>query len=163
VERESARARERELEQEKAKELNNCTPRRVYRGGLDCHVGSSSHVTHMGMIRSAAKAGESRGRLDRSARLDRPLSSTRNETFGFLGWITSSVMYCLFIVWACTPDALLHFHGVTWYPDKYWACAVPVWACVTLVAAFFMYGALNGVHGERLLAKKREETLARGW
>ena len=121
------------------------------------------HVTHIGMHGSNAEASTDEARESQEREHpERPTSSTRNETFGFLGWITSSVMYCLFIVWACTPDALLHFHGVTWYPDKYWACAVPVWMCVTLVTAFFMYGFLNGVHGDRLVAKKREETLAWG-
>lgn len=88
-------------------------------------------------------------------------TGSSNETYGFLGWITSSVLYCMFIAWACTPDALLHFHGVTWYPDKYWACAIPVWAGVTLVTAFFLYGVLNDAYGERLVAKKRAELLER--
>lgn len=116
------------------------------------------HVTQKVMTGTSDEASTNGAReLEGREQQQRPTSLTRNETFGFLGWITSSVLYCLFIVWACTPDALLHFHGVTWYPDKYWACAVPVWACVTLVAALFMYGFLNGMHGQRLLEKKQEE------
>jgi len=84
-------------------------------------------------------------------------SSPAIETYGFLGWITSSVLYCMYLVWACTPDALLHLHGITWYPSKYWAVAVPVWTLVTVVSAFVLYECVNWRHGERLIEIKKQQ------
>lgn len=77
-------------------------------------------------------------------------SISTTETYGFLGWITSSVLYCVFLAWAFTPDPILRLHGITWYPSKYWAVAVPVWLCVTLGTAFVLYECINWRHGERL-------------
>lgn len=61
------------------------------------------------------------------------------EVYGFLGWITSSVLYLIYIVWSCTPDVILHWHGITYYPDKYWAIAIPTWMCVSLVSLWYLY------------------------
>jgi hypothetical protein len=36
-------------------------------------------------------------------------------------------MFALYMAWAHTPEATLRALGVTYYPDKYWAAAVPVW------------------------------------
>lgn len=45
----------------------------------------------------------------------------------------------LFILWAFTPEDILHRHGITYYPSKYWAIAVPTWLCVTIIALYWMY------------------------
>jgi hypothetical protein len=90
---------------------------------------------------------------------DHTASTNTIEVYGFLGWITSSVLYCMYIVWSCTPDGLLHWHGVTYYPDKYWALAVPTWVCVTVVAACCMYECLSGMRSQALMAKRRQEEL----
>lgn len=79
------------------------------------------------------------------------------EVYGFLGWITSSVLYLVYIVWACTPDAVLHWHGITYYPSKYWAIAIPTWLCVSLVMVYYLYLCLNGIMANRL-SRMREPT-----
>ena len=65
------------------------------------------------------------------------------EVYGFLGWITSSVLYLVYVVWSCTPDAILHWHGITYYPNKYWAIAIPTWMCVSVGTVYFLYSCLN--------------------
>ena len=45
-------------------------------------------------------------------------------------------MYVVYLVWAYTPEDVLVRLGVTYYPDKYWALAVPCWICVLV-----LYGA----------------------
>jgi uncharacterized membrane protein len=83
--------------------------------------------------------------------------STDSDVYGFLGWITSSVFYCMFIVWSCVPDGLIQWHGVTYYPSKYWAVAVPTWACVTIVTIIVLYESMNAAHGHALMEKKKRE------
>ena len=45
----------------------------------------------------------------------------------------------LFMLWAYTPEAVLEAHGVTYYPSKYWAVALPAWACATVVFVYWLY------------------------
>ena len=53
------------------------------------------------------------------------------------------VMYLMYLAWAYTPEALLHDLGITYYPDKYWALAVPIWICVTVLYGAWMYEGIN--------------------
>jgi phosphatidylinositol glycan class P protein len=45
----------------------------------------------------------------------------------------------LYLIWAYTPKAVLEAHGITWYPSRHWAVALPAWACVTVVFAYWVY------------------------
>ena len=45
----------------------------------------------------------------------------------------------LFLFWAYTPGQVLEAHGITYYPSKYWAVALPTWLCVTVVYVFWAY------------------------
>lgn len=53
-------------------------------------------------------------------------------------------MPVLFLLWAFTPDHVLEAHGVTYYPSKWWALAIPAWASVTVVFAFWLYERCEG-------------------
>merc|ERR1740117_1579172 len=55
------------------------------------------------------------------------------EVYGFVLWITTFVIYALFILWAYLPDHALHSLGVTYYPDKMWALAAAAWILVTAI------------------------------
>ena len=85
------------------------------------------------------------------------------EVYGFVGWITSAVAYgklgassfsnclaqpanvprrpaaVLYLLWAFTPPRYLEAYGISYYPSQYWAVALPAWACVTVVAAYWAY------------------------
>ena len=56
----------------------------------------------------------------------------------------------LYMLWAYTPDAVLEAHGITYYPAKYWAVALPAWVSVTVVFVFWAYERL----GSALLDRK---------
>lgn len=45
----------------------------------------------------------------------------------------------LYVFWAFTPGSVLEWHGITYYPSKYWAVAIPTWICVTVVAVYWVY------------------------
>ncbi|GAQ82327.1 phosphatidylinositol glycan class P [Klebsormidium nitens] len=64
------------------------------------------------------------------------------EVYGFVGSIASIVAYALFILWAYIPEQYLHAAGVTYYPSKYWAIALPAYAIVTVFLAVLVYTAL---------------------
>ncbi|GAV87678.1 PIG-P domain-containing protein [Cephalotus follicularis] len=66
-----------------------------------------------------------------------------SEVYGFVGSITVIVASVVFVVWAYVPDPWLHSIGIFYYPSKYWALAVPVYAMVTIVLAFGFYLGLN--------------------
>lgn len=45
----------------------------------------------------------------------------------------------LYVLWAFTPGSVLEWHGITYYPSKYWAVAIPTWICVTVIAVYWIY------------------------
>ena len=44
---------------------------------------------------------------------------------GFIGWTLVIAGMTAFVLWSCLDEATLHSFGVTYYPDKYWAVALP--------------------------------------
>ncbi|DBA86033.1 TPA: hypothetical protein ACH3X1_005561 [Trebouxia sp. C0004] len=69
--------------------------------------------------------------------------ATSIEVYGFTAWITTGVAYGAFICWAYIPERCLQALGISYYPDKYWALAVPSWICVAVVAAYWAYESWN--------------------
>ncbi|CAK7347695.1 unnamed protein product [Dovyalis caffra] len=66
-----------------------------------------------------------------------------SEVYGFVGSITTVVATVIFLVWAYVPEHWLHAIGISYYPNKYWALAVPTYALVTIVLALVFYVGLN--------------------
>uniref|UniRef100_A0A7S2D162 PIG-P domain-containing protein n=1 Tax=Octactis speculum TaxID=3111310 RepID=A0A7S2D162_9STRA len=76
-----------------------------------------------------------------SARLDANRQSA--AAYGFAGWVLSFIAYVIFLAWAYLPEANLHKLGITYYPSKYWAIALPIWFCMAIMTTSFMYVAVN--------------------
>eukprot|EP00029_Vermamoeba_vermiformis_P014108 TRINITY_DN9195_c0_g1_i1.p1 TRINITY_DN9195_c0_g1~~TRINITY_DN9195_c0_g1_i1.p1 ORF type:complete len:175 (+),score=6.01 TRINITY_DN9195_c0_g1_i1:81-527(+) len=72
------------------------------------------------------------------------------EVYGFVGWIASFVAYVVFIAWAFLPDSVLQPLGITYYPDRYWAIAIPVWIMVLGAFAVIFYFGINLTNTEPL-------------
>lgn len=66
-----------------------------------------------------------------------------SEVYGFVGTITTVIATVIYLVWAYTPEPWLHSLGITYYPSKYWALAVPTFAMVTVVLVIVFYIGLN--------------------
>ncbi|KAK1270121.1 Phosphatidylinositol N-acetylglucosaminyltransferase subunit P [Acorus gramineus] len=62
-----------------------------------------------------------------------------SEVYGFVGSISTVVAMVIFFVWAYIPEPWLHSLGITYYPSRYWALAVPTYAIVTIVLALAFY------------------------
>jgi phosphatidylinositol glycan class P protein len=65
------------------------------------------------------------------------------EVYGFVLWVTAFVSYLAFLLWAFLPEHVLQSVGVTYYPSKWWAVAIPMYICTTLVFVVIVYAAYN--------------------
>ncbi|XP_072963220.1 phosphatidylinositol N-acetylglucosaminyltransferase subunit P-like [Typha angustifolia] len=66
-----------------------------------------------------------------------------SEVYGFVGSITTVIATVIYLVWAYTPEPWLHSLGITYYPSKYWALAIPSFFMVSVVLAMIFYLGLN--------------------
>lgn len=66
-----------------------------------------------------------------------------SEVYGFVGAITTVVAMVIFFIWAYVPDSWLHSVGISYYPSRYWALAVPTYAMVVIALAIVFYIGLN--------------------
>lgn len=66
-----------------------------------------------------------------------------SEVYGFVGSITTVVATVIFLVWAYVPESWLHSIGISYYPSRYWALAVPTYLMVTIVLMLVFYIGLN--------------------
>merc|ERR1712224_937886 len=67
----------------------------------------------------------------------------RTEVYSFASYLASLVAFVLWLVWVFVPDDHLKAWGFTYYPDKWWALALPSFVCVTLAFVVYAYCALN--------------------
>jgi len=66
------------------------------------------------------------------------------SVYAFVGWISSICLYLIFLVWALAPESFLHeVLGVTYYPSRYYAVALPAYFLVVLVLICMAYMGLN--------------------
>ena len=67
----------------------------------------------------------------------------KEEIYGFIGWIGTAAMFVVYLVWAFCPDATLRSFGISYYPNKYWAVALPCYFCVLFVTVQIVYQGIN--------------------
>ncbi|KAI9704661.1 MAG: hypothetical protein M1820_005409 [Bogoriella megaspora] len=61
------------------------------------------------------------------------------EYYGFVLYLCSSASFILYLLWAYLPSPFLHALGIHYYPDRWWALAIPAWG---VMALGFVYVAL---------------------
>lgn len=66
-----------------------------------------------------------------------------SEIYGFVSSISTIVATAIFLAWAYIPEQWLHFLGITYYPSRYWALAMPTYAMVAVFLAMGFYVGLN--------------------
>lgn len=73
-----------------------------------------------------------------------PSPSPSRAVYGFVMYLGSCSALGLYLMWAVMPDSVLHSLGLTYWPQKYWAVALPIYGCVLLALfAFLFYPGLN--------------------
>ncbi|KAM0926227.1 hypothetical protein ACQ4PT_003369 [Festuca glaucescens] len=66
-----------------------------------------------------------------------------SEVYGFVGSITTVIATAVYLAWAYTPEPWLHSLGITYYPTKYWAVAVPAFVMVAVALSLLAYVGSN--------------------
>ncbi|CAN0910331.1 Phosphatidylinositol N-acetylglucosaminyltransferase subunit P [Linum grandiflorum] len=66
-----------------------------------------------------------------------------SEVYGFVGIITTVVATVIFLAWAYVPESWLHSIGIYYYPNRYWALAMPTYGMVTVALGLTFYIGLN--------------------
>jgi len=65
--------------------------------------------------------------------------ATSTEWYGFVGWVTTGMLYVAFLLWAYTPDDWLQAAGLTYVPSKYWALGLMTWLGAAAIFVFWAY------------------------
>lgn len=73
-----------------------------------------------------------------------PAPTSSRSLYGFFMYLFSKIILIVYCIWAFTPDYYLHYLNIHYYPQKYWATAVPIQCLVGLTMfAFFVYPSSN--------------------
>lgn len=65
------------------------------------------------------------------------------EYYGFVMYLVSFVGLGIYLIWAYVPDEILHSLGITYYPKRYWALAIPIWLMTLVWFIFISFMSIN--------------------
>jgi hypothetical protein len=68
-----------------------------------------------------------------------PLSSI----YPFVAWLSSYFLLLCYLLWAFLPASVLHYFGITYYPSRYYAVAIPAFCFVFYVFLGIIYVGVN--------------------
>ncbi|CAK9301422.1 unnamed protein product [Gordionus sp. m RMFG-2023] len=72
-----------------------------------------------------------------------PSPSPERAIYGFVIWIISHIMCALYFIWSLLPETVLLKIGITYYPQKYWALALPIYISSLSIFILLFYISLN--------------------
>ncbi|KAL1920095.1 uncharacterized protein VTP21DRAFT_1241 [Calcarisporiella thermophila] len=79
--------------------------------------------------------------------MERPVSghvkSPTYEYYGFVIYLLSFIAFVIYLLWAYLPEKTLHSLGISYYPSKYWALALPVWTFGLIIFVFVSFMSIN--------------------
>eukprot|EP01039_Chlorochromonas_danica_P015642 gene15642-18412_t len=81
-------------------------------------------------------------RKDRERIDDEPTHSI----YAFVGLIASYVFLFAYLGWAFLPSSVLHKLGITYYPSRYYAIAIPAYGFVTFLLIVVAYIGVNMIN-----------------
>lgn len=63
--------------------------------------------------------------------------------YAFVAWIASMVVFIVFLLWAFSPRSFLHAIGITYYPSRYYAIALPAYMIMLIFVINLGYIGIN--------------------
>lgn len=65
------------------------------------------------------------------------------EYYGFVLYLGSSLAFLVYLLWSYLPTPFLHKIGVYYYPNRWWALAVPSWIVVLVIYIYVALASYN--------------------
>lgn len=65
------------------------------------------------------------------------------EYYGFVLYIFSSLTFLVYLLWAYLPSPFLHALGVYYYPNRWWALAIPAFLVMLIIYIYVALAAYN--------------------
>ncbi|KAI0178559.1 PIG-P-domain-containing protein [Hypoxylon sp. FL1284] len=65
------------------------------------------------------------------------------EYYGFVLYLFSTLTFVMYLLWAYLPSPFLHALGIYYYPNRWWALAVPAWLVALIVFIYVALAACN--------------------
>ena len=65
------------------------------------------------------------------------------EYYGFALYLASSAAFLMYILWAYVPSPMLHQMGIHYYPNRWWALAIPCWLVVLVMYIYVALASYN--------------------
>jgi phosphatidylinositol N-acetylglucosaminyltransferase subunit P len=65
------------------------------------------------------------------------------EYYGFALYLASSVAFLMYVLWSYLPSPFLHQLGIYYYPNRWWALAVPAWLVVVVLYIYIALASYN--------------------
>ncbi|OJD38931.1 pig-p domain-containing protein [Diplodia corticola] len=65
------------------------------------------------------------------------------EYYGFFIYLASSFAFLMYLLWAYLPRPFLHQLGIYYYPNRWWALAVPAWLVALVVYIYVALASYN--------------------
>lgn len=65
------------------------------------------------------------------------------EYYGFALYLGSSAAFLMYILWAYVPAPMLHMMGIYYYPNRWWALAIPCWLIVLIIYIYVALASYN--------------------
>lgn len=78
--------------------------------------------------------------------MQRQQITNQTSIYAFVGWISTVFAYVAFLMWAFIPESYLNGLGITYYPSKYYAIALPAYTLVSYMFIQVVYIGINMIN-----------------
>lgn len=65
------------------------------------------------------------------------------EYYGFTLYLVSSLVFLVYLLWSFLPSPFLHSLGIYYYPNRWWALAIPAWTVMFMVYIYVALASYN--------------------